>query len=547
MESGGKGPGEIVRVGADGKVPLNIKVLSNQLLPAHPQAIRIIEGGEVVEELPTRRAKEMEVSTTIRIEEDSWVVVQVFGRYPTMAMTNAIYLDMPPYGDWDDPEWRVPEGAEGWMNPFPQAPEITVPDGPALPTRNVILLIGDGMGFSTVTAARVYKVGPDGNLAIDTLEHHGWISTHSLNSLVTDSAAAGTAIATGQKTNNLMVAMLPDGTELESILDIARDMGKSTGMVTTSRITHATPAAFGSSSQDRGNWNDIATDYIFESRPDILLGGGSRYWLDDQVEGSRRTVERLMKQGLTEAEAKADDGLLDDAQREGYTIVFTADELMALDMDELFEEGKKLLGLFALSRMAYEYDRAEKAPDEPHLATMTRAAIEYLSQDVDGFFLMVDGARIDHAKHGNDVVRMIHDTLAFDEAVKVALDFQIKNPNTLVIVTSDHDCGGMAVEWPYGEFPPVGEIPTKDIDLDRKEWGMEMTTRELLSELEDTLTDELMRHVNQLLWRDGIWTSGDHTAVDVPLMATGPGAERVSGRMDNTDIFEIMHLAFLGL
>ncbi|MCL0052489.1 CehA/McbA family metallohydrolase [Peptococcaceae bacterium] len=132
VESGGKGPGEIVRVGADGKVPLNIKVLSNQLLPAHPQAIRIIEGGEVVEELPTRRAKEMEVSTTIRIEEDSWVVVQVFGRYPTMAMTNAIYLDMPPYGDWDDPEWRVPEGAERWMNPFPRTPEITVPDGPAI-------------------------------------------------------------------------------------------------------------------------------------------------------------------------------------------------------------------------------------------------------------------------------------------------------------------------------------------------------------------------------------------------------------------------------
>lgn len=258
---------------------------------------------------------------------------------------------------------------------------------------------------------------------MDTLEHHGWVSTHSLNSLVTDSAA-GTALAIGQKTNNRMVAMLPDGTELESILDIARDMGKSTGMVTTSRITHTTPAAFGSSSQDRGNWNDIATDYIFESRPDILLGGGLRYWLDGQVEGSHRTVERLMKQGLTEAEAKADDGLLDDARREGYTIVFTADELMALDMDELFEEGKKVLGLFALGHMAYEYDRAEKAPDEPHLATMTRAAIEYLSQDEDGFFLMVEGVRIDHANHANDVVRAIYDTLAFDEAVRVALDFQ---------------------------------------------------------------------------------------------------------------------------
>lgn len=129
VESGGKGPGEIVRVGADGQVPLEIEVLSNQPLPGHPQGIRIIQGGEVVEELPTEKVKEMKVDRTISVQEDSWVVVQVFGEYPAMAMTNAIYLDVAPFGDWDDPEWRVPAGAEEWMNPFPQAPEITVPDG----------------------------------------------------------------------------------------------------------------------------------------------------------------------------------------------------------------------------------------------------------------------------------------------------------------------------------------------------------------------------------------------------------------------------------
>lgn len=263
---------------------------------------------------------------------------------------------------------------------------------------NVILLIGDGISFATVTAARIYKVGPDGNLAIDTLDHHGWISTHALNSLVTGSASAGTAIATGQKTNNRLVGMLPDGTELESILDIAQDMGKSTGLVTTSRITHATPAAFGSSSDDRGNWNDIATDYIFESQPDILLGGGLRYWIDDAVPGSSRTMEKLMEQGLTETEALTDYGLLDDARGAGYRIVLTADELAALDIDKLFEDGEKLLGLFALSHLAYELEREVQ---EPHLATLTDTALDYLSQNEKGFFLMVESARIDHAQHGN--------------------------------------------------------------------------------------------------------------------------------------------------
>ncbi|TBV82296.1 MAG: hypothetical protein EYX74_03240 [Desulfobulbaceae bacterium] len=124
--------------------------------------------------------------------------------------------------------------------------------------------------------------------------------------------------------------------------------------------------------------------------------------------------------------------------------------------------------------------------------------------------------------------------------VKVALDFQRENPNTLVIVTSDHDCSGMALEWPRGEFPAIGEIPARDIDLDRKERGMTLTTRELLAALEATLTADSMAAVNQLLYRQGVWTSGDHTAVDVPIMATGPGAERVSGRMDNTGVFKVM-------
>lgn len=425
---------------------------------------------------------------------------------------------------------------------------------------NVILLIGDGMSLSTITATRIYKVGPDGNLNMDTLKHHGWISTHSLNSMVTDSAAAGTAIATGRKTNNGFVGMMPDRTNLKSILDIARGMGKSTGLVTTTEITHATPAAFGAKTEDRGKWNIIATQYIYESRPDILLGGGLRFWLDDQAaeypvfvsnpaKDSHRVVEHLVKQGLTEAEAKADDGLLDDAMRQGYKTIHTDQELRGLNTAALFREGKKVLGLFAMSHMAYEVERKEKAPHEPQLATMTDAAIAYLSQDKDGFFLMVEGGRIDHAQHGNLPKHTIYDTMAFDQAVRVALDFQRRNPNTLVIVTSDHDTGGMAVEWPRLKFPAAGEIPLKDIDLERKEREATMTTRELLVKLDELNATgalggpEIFAHIKRLLYRDGVWASGDHTAVDVPIMAVGPGAERVSGRMDNTAVFEVIRKA----
>ncbi|MBT9147940.1 MAG: Alkaline phosphatase 4 [Syntrophomonadaceae bacterium] len=388
--------------------------------------------------------------------------------------------------------------------------------------KNVILLVGDGMSLSTVTAARLFKAGVDGSLYLDTLPYRNWASTHSLNSLATDSAAAGTALATGRKTNNGMVSMLPDHTELVTILDIARQMRKSTGLVATTEITHATPAAFGAKTSSRNNLVDIARQYLTRSQVDVLLGGGLRVFQKED--------------------------LLPVAKEQRYTVVSTAAELEALDSARLFSAGQKILGLFAEGHLAFELDRPTQAPGQPHLMAMTKAALAYLSQDQDGFFLMVEGGRIDHAQHGNDAARTIHDTVAFDQAVKVALDFQRANPDTLVVVTSDHDTGGMAVEWPRNQLPQPGELPVVDIDLDRLARGMDMTTRELLTELERKLSPEVMHHVNRLLWRDGVWTSGDHTAVDVPVLAAGPGAQRLSerGRMDLTDVFQVMEVAKKG-
>jgi len=373
--------------------------------------------------------------------------------------------------------------------------------------KNVILLIGDGMGFAQVTAARIYHVGPDGDLNMDTLDYTGYVSTHSLNSLVTDSAAAGTALATGKKTNNRIISQSPTGKEYETILEVAKELGKATGIVTTARITHATPAVFGAHSSSRYNWDDIAKDYLYQVQPDLLLGGGLRYWLDDSEPGSHRTVEKLMEQGLSEEEAQADDGLIDDAQRQGYAVVYNQSELDALNMGS----EDKVLGLFALSHMSYEIERP---PEEPHIAHMTQKALEFLEKDPDGFFLMVEGARIDHAGHANNITLNVHDTIAFDEAVGVALDFAEEHPDTLVVVTADHECGGLSVEYPFESFPAEGEF-IKDLD-------------------------------NESDYRYGIWTSGSHTAVDVPVMASGPCAKHLTGRLDNTKIFDVMKMAMTG-
>lgn len=370
--------------------------------------------------------------------------------------------------------------------------------------KNVILLIGDGMSFAQVTAARIYEVGPDrdGYLNMDTLDYTGYMSTHSLNSLVTDSAAAGTALATGKKTNNDIISQSPNGEEYKTILEVAKEKGKAVGIVSTAQITDATPAAFGAHSSSRKKWDDIAKDYLYQTQPDLLLGGGLKYWLDDTKLGSNRTVKELSEQNLTLREAKADDGVIDDAEAQGYTVVYNQSELDAIDMGA----EDMVLGLFSLDHMSHEFER--KGTEEPHIAHMTQKALEFLKKDPDGFFLMVEGARIDHAGHDNNITLNVHDTIAFDKAVRVALEFAEEHSDTLVIVTADHECGGLSVEWPYGSFPAKGEY-IKDLD-------------------------------NESYYRYGIWTSNSHTAVDVPVMASGPFANHLTGRLDNIEIFGIM-------
>ncbi|NQU20284.1 MAG: alkaline phosphatase [Candidatus Nealsonbacteria bacterium] len=321
---------------------------------------------------------------------------------------------------------------------------------------NVILMIGDGMGFEQVEAGRMYL---GGHIAFDDLPHQAEMTTHSANSTITDSAAAATAMATGQKVSNgvISTAIPGDGSELTTALEILRDRGKATGLVTTTNITHATPGAFGAHAVSRGHTADIAGDLLGQTRPDVIFGGG----------GGSMTVAA--------------------AAAAGYTVVQDAIGLATLDT-----LGMSLVsGQFGSGYMPYEYDGLG---DLPHLSKMTAAALSVLDNDPDGFFLMVEGGRIDHAGHANDVRRSVRETAEFARSVETVLKWANGRTDTLLIVTADHETGGMQVVADNGP----GLAP-------------EVT-----------------------------WSTGGHTGVNVPIYAWGTTSELVTGVLDNTNVFGLV-------
>lgn len=324
--------------------------------------------------------------------------------------------------------------------------------------KNVIYLIGDGMGIAHVHAARIAKGGSGSRLAMDSMPITGLVTTYSADSLVTDSAAAGTALATGIKTNNGTISLSPDGQSAKSILEAARDLGKSTGIVTTKAITDATPAVFASHVEDRGLQNEIAGQLV-AARVDVLLGGGRAFFLPKSAEGSEREDEI---------------DLLDEAKVTGYTVVSTAGELSEA-------HSQKLLGLFALGNLTTQ-------EPEPPLSQLAAKAIETLSVNKNGFFVMIEGGQIDSYAHGNDLDGMVRQLLEFDRAIAWSLEFAKKHGDTLVIVTTDHETGGLTL-----------------------------------------LTDENGKFSPS-------WSTGDHSASPVLIYAYGPGSSNFSGVMDNTDV-----------
>ena len=333
--------------------------------------------------------------------------------------------------------------------------------------RNIILCIGDGMGLNQIAMARQKAVGSGGKLWMEMLPVAGLVRTYSADHAVTDSAAAATAMACGIKTNNGTLGIGVDGISYATILELFAKRGYRTGLIATSTITHATPAGFASHVLSRGSEEQIA-EQMFNHRIDVLFGGGRKYWLPAGTsEGARSDTQNLLEL----------------ARRQGYCIVETRAQLDALTYGPV-------IGLFAA-------DALTTFEPEPSPAQMTEKAITLLDcKSTDWFvpepkfFLMVEGSQIDWAGHENDTDNSIRQTLLFDMAVREAVEFARHDRRTLVIVTADHETGGLL----------------------------------------------LMKEKLNVKKTDPDWNTKDHTGVDVPLFAFGPGAKEFTGVMDNTEI-----------
>lgn len=391
--------------------------------------------------------------------------------------------------------------------------------------KNVIFMIADGFSTSYATCYRWYK-GEDTLLDSMLVGMH---RNYSANSEVTDSAAAATAMATGVKTNNGMISTSPDDKELKTILEAAEENGKSTGIVATSSVTHATPACFASHVDDRSNQEDIAPQ-ILENGVDVILGGGNAYFSDS---------------------------LIEDATNDGYTFATNRNELL-----DKSNNATKLIGLFSEDSMAPELDREETS--EPSLAEMSESAINTLKKDDDGFFLMIEGSQIDSAGHDHDAAWAMKDMEAFEEALQIVLDFAKENDDTLVIVTGDHDNGGLSVGG-YDQYDAdvdilrnvtaSGKFIEDQLNEDRS------NIQEIVEQYTNIdLTDKEVKKIktaenpsdviNDVISERALigWTTRGHTGVDIPVYAYGPGSDLFVGLHENSELpvlmGQIMDLSF---
>ncbi|SFL58524.1 alkaline phosphatase [Gracilibacillus orientalis] len=391
---------------------------------------------------------------------------------------------------------------------------------------NIIYMIPDGFSTDYASNYRVYK----GEDAVWDAHLKGLFTTHSANADVTDSAAAGTAMASGVKTNNGVIGLDSEGNDVTTILDASEEAGKASGLVATSTITHATPASFATSVENRNNQTEIARQYI-SGEVDVLLGGGKNMFLPEAEGGNQE-----------------ESNLIEEAQDAGVTYVETSEELQ--NNADIDVEEERLLGLFADDALSPELHRDQTV--EPSLAEMTETSIEVLEQDKDGFFLMVEGSQIDWAGHANDSAWAMSDVAAFEKAVEEAIDFAEQDGNTLVIVAGDHDTGGMTTgSGAYSglnadilnNVTATGDSMAAQLNEDRsnaKEIVEEYTNVTLTEEEVQSIQDasDAAFAINTVVSdHAGIgWTTTNHTGADIPIYAYGPQAEKFAGFHDNTDL-----------
>ena len=326
--------------------------------------------------------------------------------------------------------------------------------------KNVILIIGDGMGLATAAS---WMISQDyAPTCFDRSQFAAVVKTYSANSRTTDSAAASTAIATGNKTNNSMLGMLPDSTKPSSIAKLAKDKGLSTGIIATSYVLDATPGGFYAHVGNRRERKQIAEDLI-AFRPDVILGGGRKYFTEKKY---------------------TDENLIDKAVNAGFTYVGTPEEFYATD-------STPILGLLDDDT---QLNAAET--DSDLLTGLAEHTWSILEKNKKGFFTMIEGSLIDHAAHGNNTDEMLWWMEEFDKVVNAAFDYADTHKGTLVIVTADHETGGVTL------------VPgSKDFTKGESGLGIKYSTT-------------------------------GHTASPVILYSYGASSWKFSGVLDNTDIFK---------
>jgi alkaline phosphatase len=312
---------------------------------------------------------------------------------------------------------------------------------------NIILLIGDGMGLAQISAAAFMN----GGLALELFKNIGLVKTASANNYITDSAAGATAYSTGEKTYNGAIGLSMDSMVLPTILEMSEAHGLSTGLIATCSITHATPAAFFGHQKNREMHKEIANDF-YAKGIDYVAGSGKPYFDLSRLNANNYTVHT----------------------------------------------GKDLIGLNAIQKYFWFYNDSIDAPKSPErgswLKQATTQGIEFLSSNKKGFFLMVEGSQIDWGGHENDLNYTVSELIDFDHAVRAALEFAQKDGNTLVLVTADHETGGLSLD--------AGSLKKMTIE----------------------------HH----------YSSTHHSGIMVPIYAYGPGSELFTGTIENTDVFKKM-------
>jgi alkaline phosphatase len=509
---------------------------------------------------------------------------------------------------------------------------VTITLNAGTKAKNIIWLIGDGTGIAHRTAARIVSKGVAlgksvDPLAMDTLPVTGIVTTHSLNSIVTDSAPGAHCYSTGNKAFNGQEGVFPDDTadkwdnpRVEHMGSyLARTQGKSLGIVTTADVEDATPAAFAVSTQDRGAGTGICDMYLDEAvakhNLTVLMGGGRKWFIPFGTAGSGR-VNNTTGSGAdytVPSDVQAGWGVpagAVDNTRDLIAGFQTAGFYYAPDnagLNSMPANTTKLLGLFNSGHMDVSLDKIAKRrnntnapgsligtyPDQPLLEEMTDKALTVLSKNANGFVVMIEGASIDKQAHNMDTERWVHDAIEFDKAVKKCIDFQVANPNTLIIVTADHECAGIniiggslvtnstlqgiATTNAGGSggtsanirTPVVGtydsaSFPAYGISGDGYPTTMDVDYKMLIGyagsadRYEDWLTNGTYNQSTAT--RDattGFFVAGQatsagvgsavHTASDIPLSAGGRGAAAFTGVYDNTDAyFKAMQAAIGG-